>query len=59
MKKKIALLLSTIMVFGSLHCTAFANEEIVNETGTVKNVILMIPDGQSVGATTLARWCWL
>ena len=53
MKKKIALLLSTIMVFGSLHCTAFANEEIVNETGTVKNVILMIPD---VGATTLARW---
>ena len=56
MKKKIALLLSTIMVFGSLHCTAFANEEIVNETGTVKNVILMIPDGQSVGATTLARW---
>ena len=56
MKKKIALLLSTVMIFGSLHCTAFANEGVSAQTDSVKNVILLIPDGQSVGGTTLARW---
>ena len=56
MKKKIALLLSTVMIFGSLHCTALANEGVSAQTDSVKNVILLIPDGQSVGGTTLARW---
>lgn len=56
MKKKIALLLSTVMIFGSLHCTALANEGSSAQTDSVKNVILLIPDGQSVGGTTLARW---
>ena len=56
MKKKIALLLSTVMIFGSLHCTALANEGVSAQIDSVKNVILLIPDGQSVGGTTLARW---
>ena len=56
MKKKIALLLSTVMIFGSLHCTALANEGVSAQTDSIKNVILLIPDGQSVGGTTLARW---
>ena len=56
MKKNIALLLSTVMIFGSLHCTALANEGVSAQTDSVKNVILLIPDGQSVGGTTLARW---
>lgn len=56
MKKKIALLLSTVMIFGSLHCTALANEGVSAQTDSFKNVILLIPDGQSVGGTTLARW---
>ena len=56
MKKKIALLLSTVMIFGSLHCTGLANEGVSAQTDSVKNVILLIPDGQSVGGTTLARW---
>lgn len=56
MKKKIALLLSMVMIFGSLHCTALANEGVSAQTDSVKNVILLIPDGQSVGGTTLARW---
>lgn len=56
MKKKIALLLSTVMIFGSMHCTALANEGVSAQTDSVKNVILLIPDGQSVGGTTLARW---
>ena len=56
MKKKIALLLSTVMIFGSLHCTALANEGSSAQTESVQNVILLIPDGQSVGGTTLARW---
>lgn len=49
MKKIIALCLSLIIMVGVLP-TAAQGEK------TVKNVILMIPDGQSVGATTLARW---
>ena len=44
------------MIFGSLHCTALANEGVSAQTDSVKNVILLIPDGQSVGGTTLARW---
>ncbi len=32
------------------------NQTVSNENSQVKNIIMMIPDGQSVSDTTLARW---
>ena len=52
MKKTIGLLLACVMLVSALPAPVTAAQEIKTE----KNVILLIPDGQSVGGTTLARW---
>lgn len=49
-KKLMAVALATVMMVPTV---AFANN---GNVGTAKNVILMIPDGMSVEAVTMARW---
>ncbi|MEG0836011.1 MAG: alkaline phosphatase, partial [Christensenellaceae bacterium] len=51
MKKIIALILSTLMILPLTACGQKATES------EIKNVILMISDGTSVGIPTLTRWC--
>ena len=53
MKKGISFVLSLAMLL-TLTFSSFAAN--TNTDTRVKNVIFLIPDGQSVGATTLARW---
>lgn len=53
MKKILSLALSLIML---LSLTANAVTADDRPQTPIKNVILMIPDGQSAGATTLSRW---
>lgn len=55
MKKIISILTAAVMLLGCSPCISFA-EEATGTLGEVKNVILLVPDGQSVGGTTLARW---
>lgn len=53
--KKAALLMSALVLTAGLAIpTAAAEEEATKPQ--VKNVIILIPDGMSVGATTLTRW---
>lgn len=54
MGKRAVLMLSTlVLTVGLVMPTAAAEENTKNQ---VKNVIILIPDGMSVGATTLTRW---
>lgn len=54
-KKAIALALTGMMVFSiSLMTTSYAAAPVQEKK--VKNLIIMIPDGMNVSATTLARW---
>lgn len=58
MKRKISVILTATMLISSLTFAAVSAEEInyENNPGKIKNIIMMIPDGQSVDDTTLARW---
>lgn len=52
MKRITAILIIALLLLGS----AFIPFASAASVPTIKNVILMIPDGMSVGGTTLARW---
>lgn len=59
MKKIISLFLSTVVIAGGTSTSIYADETSLNissKNAQIKNIIMMIPDGQSVGHTTLARW---
>lgn len=57
-KKKLASLMSALLLTSSLAVSvAFAEEEASTPPQPeVKSVIILIPDGMSVGGTTLTRW---
>lgn len=51
MKKRIiSIVLTLVLVLGTVGVNSFAEET------TVKNVILLIPDGMSIDAVTVSRW---
>ena len=50
----VALLL--LMVAGPVSAQLVASQSAAPPAGAIKNIILMIPDGMNLGATTLARW---
>lgn len=63
MRKKLSIVLAALLMLEGISQLSFAEESKTNaaenaepDESKVKNVILLIPDGQSVGGTTLARW---
>lgn len=58
MKKMLSFLLATSMIFGTGAAVTVSAETdtLVANNPQIKNIIIMIPDGQSVTDTTLARW---
>ncbi|MEZ0536573.1 alkaline phosphatase [Caldicellulosiruptoraceae bacterium PP1] len=56
-KKRIASIILIISIFFSFFMVStFADETPESDSISVKNVIIMIPDGMTVAHTTLARW---
>ena len=56
MKKTLSLLLALALVLTSFVPTFAADNSKKEEQAVIKNVIMMIPDGMSFEAFTLARW---
>ena len=56
--KILSFLLATSMIFGTVAAVTVSAESdtLAANNPQTKNIIIMIPDGQSVTDTTLARW---
>lgn len=54
-KSVIALLCAMLMILGQMSFSSSNNVQAKN-SGTAKNVIMLIPDGTSIEAITIARW---